>query len=321
MVKTTRCKTCGAEINVRDKTCPYCGAKNHAPLMMKSPVIGMILVVLTLLVCVVPIYFLFFKEDNTKKQETFTLEDRTEKQEIYGVGDLVEFNDVSAELVSVTASEGTEYVSPDDGKVFVICEFEIENNSSLDIALSEIFFSEFNAYIDDYAVKYSIYAPLASDKQPLGGKIAAGKKMNGIVGYDAPADWSEIEIRFTPDFWTNKEAVFVAAKDEAEVLDSQSSQASSNGENLIFGAGTYLVGEDIPAGKYDCTAVSGFGVFRGDVASLAPEGLALTMGNSTVDVGESSATVNAAESYSNLQLSDGDTIYIEMSLSVEFIGQ
>lgn len=42
--------------------------------------------------------------------------------------------------------------------------------------------------------------------------IAAGKKMTGIVGYEVPKDWKEIEIRFTPDFWSGNEITFIADK-------------------------------------------------------------------------------------------------------------
>lgn len=88
--------------------------------------------------------------------------------------------------------------------------------------------------------------------------------------------------------------------------------------NLVLGPGTYQVGVDIPAGKYDCIAHSGFGVLRGDVASAGPAGFVQTMGSSSASIGGVSAGVEAASSYSNLTLADGDTIYIEMSLNVEF---
>ncbi len=90
-------------------------------------------------------------------------------------------------------------------------------------------------------------------------------------------------------------------------------------ENLTLGPGTYVVGEDIPAGKYDCVAASGFGVLRGEIASAGEAGFVQTMGNVSSSVGEDTVSVDGTSSYSNLLLQDGDTIYIEMSLSVEFI--
>ena len=97
-----------------------------------------------------------------------------------------------------------------DGKVFLICEFQIENNSSNDIAVSSML--SFEAYIDDYATTIDLSATVSADNPQLDGSVASGKKMNGIVGYEADENWSEIEIRFTPDFWSNKEIVFTASK-------------------------------------------------------------------------------------------------------------
>lgn len=48
------------------------------------------------------------------------------------------------------------------------------------------------------------------DKNQLDGTVAPGKKMNGVIGYEVPADWKELEINFTPDFWSNKDISFVA---------------------------------------------------------------------------------------------------------------
>lgn len=59
----------------------------------------------------------------------------------------------------------------------------------------------FESYIDGYTTSLSLTAMMSSDEPQLDGTIAAGKKMKGVVGYEAPQDWSEIEIRFSPSFW------------------------------------------------------------------------------------------------------------------------
>lgn len=125
--------------------------------------------------------------------------------ETFGVGDQVVLDGVAVTLLSVTENSGQNYVSPDDGKVFVLCEFEIENNSSRDIASSTML--SFESYIDGYTTSLSLTAMMSSDEPQLDGTIAAGKKMKGVVGYEAPQDWSEIEIRFSPSFW-GSEIVF-----------------------------------------------------------------------------------------------------------------
>lgn len=107
-----------------------------------------------------------------------------------------------------------------------------------------------------------------------------------------------------------------AVSSQSEISDP--SPAPSEQTN-VFGPGTYTVGKDIPAGTYDCVAVSGFGVLRGDVASHGEAGFVQTMGNSSVSIGDDSVSVEGSSSYSNLELADDDVIYIEMNLNIEFV--
>lgn len=73
-------------------------------------------------------------------------------------------------------------------------------------------FSVGETAVDDYSTNLSISATIATDKTQLDGAVAAGKKMTGVVGYEVPKDWEEIEIRFTPDFWSGNEIEFIANK-------------------------------------------------------------------------------------------------------------
>ena len=85
--------------------------------------------------------------------------------ETFGVGDQVVLDGVAVTLLSVTENSGQNYVSPDDGKVFVLCEFEIENNSSRDIASSTML--SFESYIDGYTTSLSLTAMMSSDEPQL----------------------------------------------------------------------------------------------------------------------------------------------------------
>lgn len=201
--KLVECKSCGETIAKNAKTCPHCGAKR------KKPVLGTILIVLG--VCIL-IGVLAGGSDEPKKvnetPETPT-ENASPDQTVFGVGDVVELNNVKVTLAGVSESNGSAYNEPSDGNVFLLCEFEIENNSSKDIAVSSMM--SFEAYCDDYTCNYSLSALLEKgDKNQLDGTIASGKKFAGVVGYEVPADWSEFEIRFTPDFW-GKDITFVAS--------------------------------------------------------------------------------------------------------------
>lgn len=200
--KMILCKACGAEIAKSAKSCPHCGAKNK-----NRKGLGIVLVILGIFLI---IGALAGGEDEPAKVGEIsnietgesTLPEKTE----FIVGEKVSLNDVVVTLVDVSQNSGDAFFGPTDGNVFVICEFEIENNSTSDIAVSSAL--SFEAYADDYSALISFLAMSTSDKNQLDGSVAAGKKMNGIVGYEVPENWNELEIRFTPNFWSGKEIIF-----------------------------------------------------------------------------------------------------------------
>ena len=128
---------------------------------------------------------------------------------VFKVGDTVKLNNVEVTFVGITKSSGTDYFKPAEGKTFVLCEFELSNTSDKDLVVSSIM--NFEAYYDDYACDLSISA-LADkgDTEQLDGTVAAGKKMKGVIGYEIPNDWQELEIHYTPDILNNDKIVFVA---------------------------------------------------------------------------------------------------------------
>lgn len=169
------------------------------------------LVVTAAVVCAVLLLSSIFgkSSDTPKKVDTVqpsaASQPVQEQQTVFSVGETVELNNVSATLLNVTENSGGNYSTPADGKEFVICEFEIENNSSSDIAVSTVL--SFDAYFDSYATTLSLGAILSVNEPQLDGTVAAGKKMKGVVGYEVSPDWSELEIRYSPSFW-GREIIF-----------------------------------------------------------------------------------------------------------------
>lgn len=206
MSKLIKCKSCGAEIAKTAKTCPQCGAKNAPGCLTK---ILAVVLLITLIAVVATILGGGDKPtiapDGGSSQNTPPASPDT-----FSVGDRVEMDDIYVTLVSVTESNGSKYLKPSEGNVYVICEFTIENESKDDLAVSSMMC--FDAYADDFAVSLSIGGITASEKAQLDGSVAAGKKMNGIVAYEVPADWSEFEIHFTPNVYSSKEFVFTYSK-------------------------------------------------------------------------------------------------------------
>ena len=211
--KMTNCKACGHEIAKSAKACPHCGAKNKK----KHPIL------LGIVVFFVLIGIIGSKGDNDEPKtvdnagaanigtSVSTNEKAKEEKNEFRIGETAELKGVSVTLVNVTESNGSQFNTPTDGNVFVLCEFEIANNSDKDVNVSSMM--SFGAYCDDYTCTFSLTALMEKgNKNQLDGTVAAGKKFNGVIGYEVPADWRELEVRFTPDFWSGKEIIFVANK-------------------------------------------------------------------------------------------------------------
>ena len=141
------------------------------------------------------------------------MEPEPEEKTEFTVGETAEQKSIQITLVSTTESSGSEYITPDDGNIFLLCEFEIANNSDKDINISSI--TCFEAYCDDYSINQDIIglqAPEAEGKNQLDGSVAAGKKMNGIIAYQVPAGWSTMEVNVSPGFWSSRDIKFVFNK-------------------------------------------------------------------------------------------------------------
>ena len=206
------CRNCGKEIDDKAVVCPNCGvATSEKKKKKKHPILGAIILIFGILLIVGVVSGGGGEPEKVGEAsaKSSTLETEPVKTE-FTVGDKVELNDMVVTLVAVSENTGTAYTKPSDGKIYVLCEFEIENNSNKDIAVSSIMC--FEAYFDDYSTSMNLSALLNTDKVQLDGSVAAGKKMNGVIGYEVDSDWSELEIRFTPNFWSGKDIIFAYTK-------------------------------------------------------------------------------------------------------------
>lgn len=202
--KLIKCKSCGADIAKSAKSCPSCGAKNK-----KAPIPVIVLSVLAL--CLIAAALGGGAGSDPQRIGTASpgaSPSPTPEQTVFAVGDKVSLNNVDVTFVSCEETSGSQFMKPAQGNSFILCEFTIENNSAADIAVSSLL--SFDAYVDDFSTSLSLSATVSTDKPQLDGAVAAGKKMNGVIGYEVPSDWTDFEIRFTPDFWSGKKITFVA---------------------------------------------------------------------------------------------------------------
>lgn len=217
MDQKKRCKKCGTEMDKSAKRCPRCMAKQGGYLKYVLIALGVIF-----LIGIVaggndkddtPTTT---EQDNTVKEsgeDTTPAETTAEETEApkdwIGIGETAVIKDIEVTLVSVTESQGTAYNKPAEGNVYLICEFDIGNQSGKDLGISSLL--NFDAYCDDYSVNLNIMGMTASDKSGVDGTVAAGKRMNGILAYEVSAGWQEIEIHFSPTLWSES-FVFKANK-------------------------------------------------------------------------------------------------------------
>lgn len=203
MSKTKICKHCRTEIDSKAKVCPNCKRKQGG--IVKYIVIGIIA-----LIVIGAVAGGKDEKDEPKKVGNASAngeksEVTKEKKDFYSAGEVVSLKDIETTLVNVTEYNSTdnEFVKPEDGKIFVLCEFEIANNSKDDINVSSAM--SFEAYCDGYSINQSITGLMADkSKSQLDGVVAAGKKMNGVIAYEIPVEYKEVEIKFQPSFWGKK---------------------------------------------------------------------------------------------------------------------
>lgn len=152
------------------------------------------------------------KGSTTTKVNNDSLQETVPQKTAFGIGETAEYKDIQVTLEKVITSEGDDiFTKPDDGKEFVLCVFKIENNSDKDISISSIV--DFEAYLDDTSINEDYMGSQTEEGKKynsLDGDIASGKKMEGVISYEAPKDWKKLEVNVTPDTWSSKKITFVA---------------------------------------------------------------------------------------------------------------
>lgn len=215
---TKLCKHCKTEIPYDAKVCPQCRKKQGASGCL-------IFVIVIIAIALIGSCVGGSKNDDVKpvsstnaakgeaspKKETASETTTAEEKTTFGVGESAEQKNIIVTLNAVTESSGNDFIKPADGNIFALAEFTIENNSDKEINISSLL--SFEAYQDGYSTSTSFSALTAKDgAEQLDGTIAAGKKMKGVIGYEIPSTYSELEINVQLDVWSNKKITFIYQK-------------------------------------------------------------------------------------------------------------
>lgn len=209
--ETKKCKHCQSDIPKKAKVCPNCRKKQGGALKWVAIVI----------IALIFIGAIAGGEDDQPKKvannnseankiSSISTESETATPEAFGVGDTAEYKGVKVTLNSIKESNGSQFNKPTDGNVFLLVNFTIENNTDTDLAVSSML--SFDAYQDGYSTNMSLSALIEKSGEQLDGTIAPGKKMQGTIGYEVPATYTEFEINYQADVWSSKKFTFVYEK-------------------------------------------------------------------------------------------------------------
>ncbi len=247
MEKLEYCRVCGQQVSSKAKKCPHCGAKLKRRHIVLKIILGII--VLSLISSVVNKLFFptsnkqtnassskYSSQDINKGNNTKTetavqptvkptpkpTKKPTQKPTVKptptplaGIGDKIEEDGVTVTLSNVLEIANGPYYSPKEGNVFILCEFIIENNTSEDIVVSSMM--SFSFYYDGFSAPISVEALTAKGSaNQLDGAIAAGKKFKGVVGYEIPKDWKQLEVSFRPDVFYSSSFEYQIERDDVK---------------------------------------------------------------------------------------------------------
>lgn len=117
-------------------------------------------------------------------------------------------NGVTITALGIRESSGsTSWNKAPDGKVYVLVNFEVENNTGDDYYVNTLFC--FTAYQDGKELDSMDFGVFAEQQGELAKELENGQKAVGELGWPVDKDWQELEIRFTPQLFGRETLTFV----------------------------------------------------------------------------------------------------------------
>lgn len=213
---TKKCKHCKSDIPFDAKVCPQCRKKQGGGCLKTVLICFAVVCVLGVIAGMLEEKPKKVKSQNenagkeTEKTEDIVKDEPDDGKDTFVIGETAEMNGVQVTMTDYSENNGSEWNEPADGKVYVLVEFEIQNNSDSELAISSAL--SFEAYADDYSANLSLGALIENKQEQLDGSIAPGKKMKGWIGYEVPVDWKELEVHFTDNVWSSNKFKFEITK-------------------------------------------------------------------------------------------------------------
>ena len=131
----------------------------------------------------------------------------------FTIGDTIINRDykLTVEGASIIVSD-KKYAQPDENCEFVEVELTLENTSNDTLTVTPFYFT---SYADGFIIdSYDFDAYMATSKNTLSADLPSGKKINGVLCYEVPNDWSELElfVKLSDYFGDDTDAILVIEK-------------------------------------------------------------------------------------------------------------
>lgn len=134
------------------------------------------------------------------------------KADVATIGDTLDYNGLSISFNSIESYVDTSEYGLDkaeEGNVFIVLRFTAQNNTDENQHIN-MFYED--SYCDDTAIDPEIMMTNIKG-DTFWGDVAIGKKREGYICYEVPANWKSIEFRYKPDLFKNDAMTFNATAD------------------------------------------------------------------------------------------------------------
>lgn len=130
--------------------------------------------------------------------------DSEEVSNVFHVGDVVETDNLRITFVSAEQyQEENEFLPPKDGYEYWRFEFNFENISDTDQAVSSMM--DWECYADNQKVDQT----WLGDESGLDATLSSGRTTQGSVYFEIPVDAESIELEYSISFWNSDKIIFV----------------------------------------------------------------------------------------------------------------
>ena len=133
----------------------------------------------------------------------------------FTIGDTIINRDykLTIEGASIIVSDN-KYAQPNENCEFIEVDLTVENTSNDTLNVRALYFT---AYADGFIIdSYNWDAYYPASKNILSADLASGKKINGVLCYEVPNDWSELElfVKLSDYFGDDADAILVIEKEQ-----------------------------------------------------------------------------------------------------------